>query len=508
MQTQICPTIDTPIFVLTRSSKTHHHFTKYWHHIARPYPHERLEEIYSSTCKIPAAGSPTKSIAFAKEYSNLHELNWSKPKVISPLNTSVALVFYNQETNQISFPSVKEWVAMQHSPQSETVQEAACAFANNPAHIFTLHQAKSVHKILSYPVSINPYVYQPASNYQPFLTLWPYINENQYSKFTYPETRTPSNSFPKSFEDAAQVFENAVHQPNQHPQPNKQTSSGPSAQQTPLPEPIPFHITNQPTPTAPLLIPNITFRNTRHPTLKQPPTQNHHIWLHVTPEGPTNKRREVFYAKPHPTTSIGAYPISPLKASVAILFCNLVDSQPLIKSINTHEATQLEKDKFLAKYRQYMNAEQLREFKPADAIAPNSKNCLECGTNFVPLRSSAKFCSHFCRIDYHSKLRKMSFEEKQESNRQRSINTIGRPRRKPVTAAEVASTFTRFTIRFPDGTYYRGPDRTETSLVHNAGNRDFQHFAKTYPESMAQSIVNDFPVVFAGCTIEKVESDA
>lgn len=523
MQNQIAPTENAPIYVLTGTTKTHHVFTQYWHKTTVPIPHSRNEQVWSSTCKIEnlsSTSNPSESLALLSEYTNLHTLKWSKPKLLTPDNTLVALIFYNEETNCLTYPHVEKWGFKLFTPPQK---EANCAFAINPNHIFATLQAKAIYFLLTCTESQPTPEPEYRTKYQAFITLWPNIFEPEFQNLPNNETRTPSANYPRSLQDAAQIAANIATIKKQSNQSTTKGQANKQPQPTPPQEPILHYIPNQPTNSNPLLIPNISFRNTRNPTAKQLPTQPHHLFLHITPEGPHNKRREVFYAQPstQPTTIL-AYPISPLKATVAILFCNLVDSQPYIVAINTHTATQNERNEFLAKYAQYLNAEQLHQFQqPTIELTPpqvatcqvtakpeiEPKICEECLREFLPQRAFTKYCSSFCRIDHNSKLRKMSFEEKQESNHRRSVNSIGKSKRKPVTA-DMANFFNRYVICFPDGTYYRGPDRTETSLVHNADNRDHKHFAKTYPESMAQSIVNEFPVVFAGCTLEKVESDA
>lgn len=62
-------------------------------------------------------------------------------------------------------------------------------------------------------------------------------------------------------------------------------------------------------------------------------------------------------------------------------------------------------------------------------------------------------------------------------------------------------------IKFPDGTYYTGPDWSGPGGTRkdNATNRTSVPMdIYTYTEARAHQLIKNNPVVFAGCTVEKV----
>lgn len=503
MHIQIATTKYRPLVLLSRTTNNYHCFTKYWHVVETPEPHARSEKVMQSTFKLKnlsPTGDANESLAIyaAQEFITVNKEDWSKAKQ-REINQLLVLIFYNKSTHKASFPSVRKWGATLLSGHEKHIN---CEFANNPEHIFSVQQSRALYNLLTCISSNTNGLPSEHIKFQPFSTAWPNIEKETWVNFKYPEQRVPSETFPSTVEAAIKDY---LDRETVDP---KQTGRAKAPQPIPVAPPEPFFFKNQPAKKPGLVIPNSTFPNTRKPFAKLPAKQNHFLWLSITEEGPHNARKEVFYAQPSNSAS-EPFPISPLKSTVALLFCNKVDMQPIILSINTNKATQEEKDAFeleISKYGGELNPQQQLQFRPTTAthqpttsIMPNhtAQTCVECNNEFIASRITSKFCSSICRVQHNSKLRKLSEEEKAESNKIRAHTNTGK-RQGKVSMGQVE----RYGIKFADGSFYKGPNRTEFGLIHNPANKDFKDFAKGYPFHIAEALIEEFPKAFPDCTVE------
>jgi hypothetical protein len=361
------------------------HATKIWRVVKqlqnKHTPYNRLEELWS--CSAP----------FGKNNIGIEtNLSWTKPKCITPKETTVALVQYNKSSNTVSFPSVLSLANALHANNIPQPIEDYQVFALNPAHQFSPVQARSLYLQLCPRIS--------AQQTTQFLQLYPnadkeeIANENQ-SFQTYPSTLSEACQL---FQALAPIATNNQGQP-------QQIAELPTLFFVPSP---PYN--------APYVVPNLRAVNAKTGHTLRP--RAYSVSLHITPQGKHCARREVFYAN--------EIPISPLKSTVAILYYDTnpnspTSGQPIIKSINTGKANPEEVATFLAEHRSVMTTEQLAQFEPQPLQSrqltssnPTGEfpmplpiqNCVECEAEFVPARITSRFCCEPCRVTYYSKGRR------------------------------------------------------------------------------------------------------
>lgn len=405
----VSPTATKPLVVVSTSPRNQTFVTKIWRvvdhqtldrqHIPNS-PYVRLEELWS--CKAP----------FGKNNINLEtNINWSVPKRVTRKHTSVALVQYNKLDQSFTTPEILSPVGNKIvNPLPQPIEEYI-AFALNPAHQFSHLQTRAIYSQLRSSM--------PAGQLAQFLQLWPNANKDELEE----EVEQPELlNYPSTLKEAYKCFmaSRLASNAGQSTQANQATQ----VEQTcvePDPRPMPLPPSN-----APYVLHNLQAVNFR--TGRSLKVGTYKLSVQTIQQGKHNARREVFYAD--------AIPISPLKATVAVLYADMQPEsktfqQPIIKSINIAKATAKDIAEFLQEHRIAMNEQQLAEFKPNPSqttdhqfqpsqpkgeplMSLELQNCAECEVEFMPPRSSSRFCCEQCRVAYYSKSRrKINTEQSQ-----------------------------------------------------------------------------------------------
>jgi predicted nucleic acid-binding Zn ribbon protein len=403
----VTPTAEHPLILFTKTTRNQLQIKKFWHVTIEAHRTTktvkgkqvdveipRLEEVWSTFAQ-PTTTNPDET-----------SLSWSTPKRITPPNTSFAVIQYSQTDNNVKVNSVLNTSAARALQQLPQKLSDYLEFSTNPTHQFTLPQAHAVYWQLRSWLS-NEWETQ-------FLSLWPHIDtKNKANTYTATQTtQTTQTTFPRTIKEAVDVL--------------TQQHTGPTINHEP---PKLQWINPQPLISSQVIIPNISLRNIALPLSKPNQPADHAVGLRVTPVGPHNKRREVFFAKPSLPTpknpTCEPFPVSPLKATVAILFqdtnpLSQTFAQPVIKSINIGNSSEEECANFFLEYQSNMSLDQLAQFEQPSTTNPTTVSpqpqrtpqmpttlqCSHCGADFHPIRSTSKFCSPRCRIDNHSQGRR------------------------------------------------------------------------------------------------------
>lgn len=371
----ILPTEHAPLILLSKTQRGTN-ATKIWHVVKNSTPSARREEIWVSSCKLNKQGIPP---------------TWSKPKLLTPPTTTVALVQYDSTNSKFEIAFILSSTKITMATDLPQPLEHYISFALNPTHSFSHEQ--------THVLNLQLRTWMKADQYAQFISMWP---NAALQTFVEPE-KIFATPFPTSIEQAlaAQTL-NAQAAVIQAEPPTLVF----------VPQPI----------TAPLIIPNLHAVNFRMLSAK-PDIATCEVILKITPAGRQNSHREVFYATPTAPTLKNpraiSYPISPLKATIALLYADInpasqTFNQPVVKSITIPTSTPGEIAAFLAENSVNMTTTQLEQFntsQSANQLQPLSlgeprmsglQPCLHCGTLFQPLRSVSKFCSEKCRVTHYS----------------------------------------------------------------------------------------------------------
>lgn len=387
--TTIYPTKDKPLFIATKNSRSQLRLKKIWVEVPNNQPAYRVEEIWCATCQ------------FSKNHS-LIEINqrWENAKRLTPANTTLCLIQYDAKNNVYDIPhilKISDTKLPQHlrQPKSEYLE-----FALNPLHLFSPSQLKSVWQQLRSWMS--------TEQIAQFLTMWPDVDKEEVMAAAMAAEHRGS-PYPCTVEQALEVM-----------RPLEEAEEGPVRCGAPTLLP-----THQPT-TTPTLIPNLISTNHHAPNRKQP-VGDAEVVLKIVPAGKQNRRREVFYATPT-TPPTDPFPISPLKANIAILYADInpnspTFNQPIIKSICFSTSTDEEIEKFYNQHKANMSPDQLSLHPSSSssshptattptATTPTANqqtqakgttmHCKFCNNEFEQKHGSSLYCSPKCRIDYNA----------------------------------------------------------------------------------------------------------
>ena len=391
-------TANRPLVIVCKNAKNMLTAKKFWHVVTNKTPENilcRTEEIWYSQC------------VFSKHNSfNESNFPWSSKKLKTPKNTAVALLEYNTQESEVVIRSMRNIPMVRKTAEVASPEELTKCFefAINPAHQFSYKQSQ----VIQYQLrgAISPDLIKQ------FVMLYP----NAEAPYNPEEPDIPNNppAYPSTVLEAYQLLTgetpiNATAHIQYEP-PTLQFVDPPTSQ--------------------PFVIPNMrptNFRNGR--TM---PVGTYHLSLHITQEGKHNCRREVFYAD--------NFPMSPLKSTVAILYINTnpnsaTFNQPIVKSINIANSTEAEIEDFLTAHGEHLTNQQRAQFHTQPKSlhnhpAPGETNamsiahsetpcfCAECGAEFLPTRSTSRFCDEPCRTAFYSKGRRKSQQHAQHAQPQ------------------------------------------------------------------------------------------